>query len=458
MRPKEILLIIFLGIFTQNVSAQVCNDPINIIYGVKKNGDVVPINVNNAILGTPLTSSSDPGYPGFTRAANGIGLDIQSKTFYYFQNNLQSTQKFVSFDGVTNTYQTLANSPIKGYSVKGCISQDGTGFYCIDSASTLCYYSILSNTWAQISSNIVDQFNNSLAATFSTLGNGDMVIDGLGNLWIVAASPSNWGLYKLDAPLPTTPLPSITLNEMVPPTQATPSGLPFVGIAYDPTGQIYMCTVNDLYLLRNDLSITHVNSFSKTGVVVDLTSCNYPFQILSLSIENFSASLYNNNSALLSWFANQQINTTGYYIERSIDGARWDSIGYQPAVNNFSKTSYQFTDDHPGYGVNYYRVRILFDDGVTSYSSVKGVNITAAGTVKIWPTQVHSYINIEVPSANGSKCGTVTIFNSSGQQIANNLLSGGINKIDVSSIPAGYYIVHIILLTGDAISSKIMRW
>ncbi len=457
MRSKVLILLVIFGTCIKSIHAQVCSDPFNTIYGVTKNGGIVPIDVNDASVGTPITSPGDAGYPGSTNNANAIGLNIQSGTFYYFQDNAAGSQQFVSYDPATSTYTLLANSPISGTVVKGCVSADGTGYYCIDGAGKLCYYNIAGNSWILISANLVDQFSNSLAGTFSSLGNGDIAIDGLGNLWIVVASPTKWGLYKIDAPLPTAATATVTLNEMVPPTQATPSGLPFVGIAYNATGQIYMSTVDDLYLLENDLSITHINTYSTTGVIVDLTSCNYPLNILPLSWTSFTALLQGNNSVSLHWSVSQQLNETGYYIERSRNGQNWEEIGYHERRQGEVGGAYGFTDVRPNNGLNYYRIRTSAIDGNSKYSEIKTVNIAGKGYVNIWPIPAANKLNIQIPNTTNSNGGGVRIFNSSGQEIAASLLYDGINTLDITSLPVGYYFIHVTLSNGETINQKLIK-
>lgn len=457
MQVKVIILLLIVGMYAQNTNAQLCSDPIGTIYGVEKNGDVVPINTNNASIGAPLTNSVDPGYPGSTFSANAIGLNIQNGTFYYFHNNRAGAQKFLSFNPSTNTYTVLANSPISGSTVKGCVSADGTGYYCIDLSGKLCYYSIINNTWASIGSNLVDQFSNSLASTFSALGNGDMTIDGLGNLWIIAASTTQWGLYKINAPLPTGPQASVTLNEMVPPTQPTPSNLPFVGISSSATGQIFLCTTGDLYLLQNNLSITHINSFSTTGVVVDLTSCNYPFSVLPLGWSGFTAFAADNKSVSLHWSLYQQINNKGYYIEHSADGKTWDSIGYQANKQGPGENTYTFTDTKPNYGINYYRISALDFDGNITYSKTNTVDVAGNTTVNIWPVPAKNFINVQIESSNNSKESNILIFNHAGQKVITYWPHAGANTIDISSLPAGYYFITIHLSNGNTVNQNFIK-
>ena len=457
MQVKVIIIILMVSIYSPSTNAQICSDPIDTIYGVDMNGRVVPINTNDAGIGTSLTSSGDPGYPGSTSNANAIGLDIQTGTFYYFQDNRAGTQTFVSFQPSTNTYTVLANSPISGSTVKGCVSADCTGYYCIDLSGQLCYYSIINNTWASIGSNMIDQFGNNLAVTFSSLGNGDMTIDGLGNLWIVAASTTQWGLYKINAPLPATPQVSITLNEMVPPTQPTPSNDPFVGISYSATGQIYMCTVNDLFLLQNNLSITHINSFSTQGVVVDLTSCNYPFSILPLVWSGFTAFSVDNKSVSLNWSLYQQINNSGYNIERSLDGKSWDSIGYEANKQGPEQGMFKFLDASPDHGVNYYRICALDFDGNKTYSKTNTVDLGGNTALNIWPVPAKNFINVQIKNGDNSQENNIRIFNHTGQKVVTFWPHAGVNTINISSLPKGYYLITIHFSNGNNVNQNFIK-
>src|ERR1039457_3228839 len=143
MKTKAIIFVAIFVVFMQKLHAQVCANPTNTIYALNQSGgDIDPVNVNTASVGASLTNAGDAGYPGGTGNANGIGLDFQNSTFYFFQNNAAGTQKFVSFNTLTNKYTTLAASPMSNFVVKGCLTADGTGYYCIDGGNNLLYYNI----------------------------------------------------------------------------------------------------------------------------------------------------------------------------------------------------------------------------------------------------------------------------------------------------------------------------
>ena len=457
MFSKTITFSVIFFFLLKGISAQVCSDPLNTIYGLSQTGGIIPINVNTTAAGTSLTNSSDANYPGSTNNSNAIGLNIQNGMFYYFQDNADNTQQFVSFDPTTNTYTLLANSSISGGVVKGCITADGTGYYCIDGSGALLYYNIASNTWSTIGSNLRDQFGNNLSSVFTSLGSGDIAIDGAGNLWIIVSDASQWGLYELKAPLPITSTNPIDLTEVITPTQSTPGGVQFAGIAYNATGQIFLSTSNDLYLLNSDLTITHEGTFSVPGVGADLTSCNYPINILPVSWQRFTASIQQNNSVLLTWSLNQQLNNKGYTIEHSRDGKHWDYVGYQNNNHVVASTGYSFTHSSPNAGLNYYRIQEVDIDGNVSYSEIKKVNISINNDVSIWPIPAKDMLHITIPEYANSKGISVQIFNSKGQRAIDNLLYGGSNIINVRSLSAGTYVVHIILVNGKYINQKLVK-
>ena len=305
-------------IFSTNLSnAQICSSSNPVIYSLSNAGGIYPITVSNASVGSDVNSTSY----GSSTSANSIGYNTVNGLFYYFQVAISGTKQFVSYNPVTNAYTTLASSPITATVNRGCVNFNGTGYYCLDVNGNLYYYSIASNTWTSICSTFKDQYGNNVTSIFSSESSGDMAIDGSGNMWIVSSNGSKYGLYELVAPLPTITVASITVKQLIAPTASTPAGAGFVGIAFDPSGNMYMATSTDLYILDNVLTLNHIGVFSVAGVCGDLTSCNFPFSILPVSWGSFMATVQENKSVSIAWEASQQIDNKGYYIEHSVDGA-----------------------------------------------------------------------------------------------------------------------------------------
>jgi hypothetical protein len=447
--------LVLLTLNLEPCSAQICANPSTVIYGLSNSGNILPITVSNASVGATI----NPAYPTSSSNSNAIGYDIVNGLFYYFQNNSSGgSQGFVSFNPSTNTYNVLASAPITNAVNRGCVNFNGTGYYCLDQNGMLCYYNIPSNTWTFIGSNFVDQYGNNVSTVFQSQGSGDMAIDGLGNLWIVSSNTANYGVYEITAPLPTTSTASISINQLVAPTTATPAGVNFAGIAFSSTGQIYVCTPNDLYLMSNNYSLTHLGTFSVAGSGGDLTSCNYPTSVLPVSWQSVSATFQSNNSVVIGWIVDQQINSKEYTVERSADGKNWSNLGtLESRSDNTATQTYQFIDQSPLSGDNYYRIEETDMDGHSNYSVTKLISVQTEGKLAIWPNPANAIVHIQDEETTGSSNLNTEIFDQSGKKVLTGFVHSGINTLNIELLPPGFYIVHIALSNGSTYNQKLVK-
>lgn len=101
---------------------------------------------------------------------------------------------------------------------------------------------------------------------------------------------------------------------------------------------------------------------------------------VSLNLISFSGILRDGQS-LLDWQTANEKNVSGFEVERKT-GDQWYAIGSVPALNSASGFDYYFTDKHPEFGQNYYRLRMIDLDGTYSYSDIIALNnIHAASRV-----------------------------------------------------------------------------
>ncbi|MBS1656338.1 MAG: hypothetical protein JSU05_15905, partial [Bacteroidetes bacterium] len=357
--------------------AQICASPSTIIYGLTNNGDIYPINVTNGNVSTKI----NPAYSGNSPSqANSLGYNPVNGKFYYFKRNPSvSTQEFVCFDPGLMTYTILASAPTSNTFHTGCVSQDGKGYYAIDVNANIYYYDILLNTWTLITSIIKDISSNDVSSVIASRSSGDIAIDGSGNLWILCSSSSQYGLYKLSAPLPVTSKSSITVSMFLSPTTATPNGNSFAGIAFNPTGQLFLSTISDnkLYRMENNFSLTPLGTFTVSGVGNDLTSCSFPLGVLPVKWQSFTATYNNvNNYVQLDWTAACDQDFPTYYAEQSSDGKSWQEIGTIHSMSHAGITASEtFKQYNPGAGTHQYRIKRIEPTGETTYSTVKTVII-----------------------------------------------------------------------------------
>jgi hypothetical protein len=455
LNTTKLLAVVLISLTANFVNAQVCSSPNTTIYGLNANGVIYPINISTANVGTKVNTAT-----GSPNQANGMGYNSVTGIFYYFNVNPGAgTQKFVCYNPLLNIYLTLASCPTTNTIHTGCVSFDGTGYYCTDIMGILYYYSIILNKWTTITSTIKDQSATNVSTIIQTQSSGDVAIDGFGNLWIVTSSSDNWALYKVTAPLPTTAVATVTATRLIAPTTATPNGQAFEGIAFNALGQLFLSTADDkLYELKNSSSsvLTTIGTFNVSGVGNDLTSCSYPLSVLPVNWVSFTASV-NNKTVNVAWTVSQSIDNKGFNVERSFDGKTWETLAFidDTAADFSGEQMYSFVDRDPAPGNNYYRINQVDYSNANSYSDIKVAVLSSSDKISIWPNPAKDVVYVQNNETEGGS--KMQIFDLFGKMIASNTLHSGNNSINVSNLSAGAYIVHISKANGETENQKIVK-
>ena len=446
---------------TTKLFSQLCASPNQFIYGLTSNANVHRINTTNGAVGArmnPLYSGNAPSY------SNAMGYNNSNGRFYYFKRNSYiAPQEFVSFDPALNLITYLTPSPAGTTTIinVGCMHPNGLRYYCIDAYANLFCYNVISNTWTLITSTIVDQFGQNLTPIVNARIYGDAAFDGNGNLWFLPASATEWGLYRFPAPLPTTPVASITVSRIVPPNRATPNGNSFGGIAFNTTGQIFISTNppdDKLFRLNDDRTFTLLGTFSVSGVGNDLTSCNFPFTVLPVVWESFTADLNANKQVELNWAVSQQSNNKGYYVEQSADGVHWETLTFVASDGNKDGAAkYAYTHKRPVSGTHYYRIKQVDLDGEITYSQVRFVDIKNNIQIELSPNPSSDHLNVRIASTAINENAEGLLFDFSGKLIRNIRLRRGRNYVDIRSLASGTYFLRVISGTGEIYQDRIIK-
>lgn len=138
--------------------------------------------------------------------------------------------------------------------------------------------------------------------------------------------------------------------------------------------------VHKLYVRSRDLqgqwSITNIFSF--TGGTAPL----------SVKFLAFDATVQDRNTVLLSWTTAQERNVDIYELERSYDAVSWVTIHTQnpDAQNATNEHTYEWTDEHPGSGIIYYRLSEKDLDGKKTNAPIRFVKIDSrSGETNVYP-------------------------------------------------------------------------
>lgn len=123
------------------------------------------------------------------------------------------------------------------------------------------------------------------------------------------------------------------------------------------------------------------------------------FGTLPLQLLTFNGSLQE-NAALLKWTTTNEMNTSYFNVERSIDGNNFNNIGTVNATGDRDiNTSYSFTDVNAvsqTASIVYYRLKIFDNDGKSSYSKIITITFNKNIDVLLFPNPVKQILNIRL--------------------------------------------------------------
>ncbi|UEG50951.1 T9SS type A sorting domain-containing protein [Ferruginibacter lapsinanis] len=167
---------------------------------------------------------------------------------------------------------------------------------------------------------------------------------------------------------------------------------------------------------------------------------NQVIGLLPLKLATFTALISIDNSALLSWNTNDEINANSFIIEQSTDGVNFNYIASVSAKKQ-SNNSYNYkTDALATNAITYFRLKMIDTDGKFTYSSIIKVSIPTdtKSTIAVFPNPASQWIKIQTAN-NGAGNNWVRLLNSQGVLVKKLLLQQGTQTMDLRSLTAGVY-------------------
>lgn len=179
-------------------------------------------------------------------------------------------------------------------------------------------------------------------------------------------------------------------------------------------------------------------------------SCVATFTVTTLSAElsAFSAQKVNNSIAL-SWLTSTEQNNSHFNIEHSSNGKSFTTIGQvKGSGTTASSNKYNFTDNNPLSGVNYYRLNAVETTGKTAFSKIVTVNYSSKGNSKLvaYPNPAKSALNINYESIEDAAL-NIQVLDMTGKVHLSKQMEGlkGDNNIrlNIENLPNGAYFMRI---------------
>nr|WP_295923882.1 T9SS type A sorting domain-containing protein [uncultured Dyadobacter sp.] len=156
------------------------------------------------------------------------------------------------------------------------------------------------------------------------------------------------------------------------------------------------------------------------------------------------------NTASLTWATTEEINNTGFEIQRSTDARKWHAIGFveNQTADGDSKSllTYAFADAAPSAGTNYYRLKQIDADGSYAYSSIAAVRFESGkNALSVYPNPVaDGKLSLTLPQSGSYK---LSVYNVAGMEVLNAAQSG--NMLDIRSLRAGVYVLRVTYASGE---------
>jgi G8 domain-containing protein len=181
------------------------------------------------------------------------------------------------------------------------------------------------------------------------------------------------------------------------------------------------------------------------------------FNPLPVKFIAFNVSKQNNN-VIVEWITAEEVNSSYYEIQRSLNGNEWTAIGtLNAALNSNSTKTYSYTDKNISAKTVYYRIRQVDVDGKFVITPVRSVKMQgSAAEIKITAAADNSvYVHFSEELKNNV---TISITSFAGHSISKQTLNHPVGQVQVQAHTTlhGAYIVTVNDGNGLSVSKQIL--
>lgn len=183
------------------------------------------------------------------------------------------------------------------------------------------------------------------------------------------------------------------------------------------------------------------NTIGGGGGCVRMGTCT-PIVLLPIELLYFRSKLQN-NGIYLEWASAKEWNFSHYTLERSDNGKDYSIINviYGNGVSNTVKR-YNFQDEQPNFGANYYRLTATDVDGTETVKSMVLAYAGMEGALHIFPNPARGeMLTLRYPGANEGAWLSIQTIN--GREIMTIQMLEKELRLPVSALPKGIYIVKV---------------
>lgn len=189
------------------------------------------------------------------------------------------------------------------------------------------------------------------------------------------------------------------------------------------------------------------NQTAVPGFSAGIFTLSQSFRILPVELLSFTAEIIEDDKIKVSWSTAQEKNNAFFTLEKSFDASTWSPIGLIPGAGDSDIVlHYDFIDESPVFGRQYYRLTQTDFDGTSETFKVVGVTIHSNNekiNYKVYPNPSTGLVKILSNNTNMEDA-EITVLDYQGQIVRNiKNITGRLVEMDLSNLPKGLYLIKI---------------
>ena len=207
------------------------------------------------------------------------------------------------------------------------------------------------------------------------------------------------------------------------------------------------CEISTLVI--NPYIAIRLNNTSKTYFFDDLVITNsggpLPPSCLPLPIDLLGqqARLREKN-VLLEWTTASEHNNKGFEVERRANSDQhWSTLGFvQGAGTTAVGRDYEFVDNAPARGINYYRIRQVDVNGKTNSFPILPVYNGQSTHLLLAPNPAEEQLTVSLGNET-DEASRLFVVDAMGRTLLDQIFSGKTTTLNVAVLPRGTYFLHV---------------
>jgi serine protease AprX len=205
-----------------------------------------------------------------------------------------------------------------------------------------------------------------------------------------------------------------------------------------------------------DNSSTDPNNFYGHGRIDALAAVNAavaaPVEFVSFFAKK------QGDDALLRWLTASAYDCTHFEVQRSRDALRWEKIGEQTCINSNNATNYAYTDEKPGKGLFYYRLKQYDRDDEYMYSNAVSVGFSASGIgLRLVARPDEQDLFCAIAGGDKDDEWQLGLYSASGALLATSPVRNN-GTVAMPDLPAAIYFVLLRDAAGRVVATEKLLW